>query len=80
MEADSIWLGITDEAEEGAWVTDRNNTDAIYTNWLEGEPNNYHNEDCALMYLTSGRYVQPGKWNDFPCCAEFAFVCEYKLF
>ena len=54
----SVWLGLTDEYEEGAWqwVTGE---PVDYTNWVDGEPNNSGGtEHYAEMYSFSG------EWND----------------
>jgi hypothetical protein len=61
---DTIWVGISDAAQEGNFVWAGGETSA-YRNWAPGEPNNLSNiEDY-------GRYFQPyhayaGKWNDAP--------------
>lgn len=61
---DTLWVGISDAAEEGNFVWASGESSA-YRNWAPGEPNNLGNiEDY-------GRYFQPthvyaGKWNDAP--------------
>ena len=61
---DTLWVGISDAAQEGNFVWASGDTSA-YRNWAPGEPNNLANiEDY-------GRYFQPyhayaGKWNDAP--------------
>ena len=42
----TVWIGGTDAASEGAWVWSPSNTPLSYTNWYAGEPNNSGNEDC----------------------------------
>ena len=44
----SIWLGLSDYANEGTWVW-YDGEEAIYTNWASGEPSNNSNEDFARM-------------------------------
>ena len=50
------WIGLHDENVEGfyEWVTGEAVT---YTDWFDGEPNNYDNEDYVFTYLS-------GQWND----------------
>ena len=65
------WIGLVDLYEEGTFIwTD--GTDVNYTNWGEGEPNDYYGEDCTHIredFLT---------WNDIACdCYCFSqFVCN----
>ena len=41
-----------------------------YTNWMDGEPNNYKgNEDCTV-YWTDDK-----QWNDYSCYATANFIC-----
>ena len=43
----TVWIGGTDAAVEGAWVWSPTNTPLTYTNWKAGEPNDYGSgEDC----------------------------------
>ena len=52
-----FWIGLTDRKREGRW--EWVSGEAItYTNWYPGEPNNWHNEDYALMNWG-------GRWNDY---------------
>ncbi len=66
-----VWIGLTDQdgpSTEGAFVwTD--GTPRAYTNWGDGEPNNYGNEDCALM-------TSDGRWVDVACDGARAYVVE----
>jgi Lectin C-type domain len=61
------WLGLTDAAVEGDWSTWVNGkrlaADLVDPSaWNPGEPNNFNNEDCAMMPVASS-----GGWNDVDC-------------
>ena len=45
------------------------NTPLSYTNWNAGEPNNWSNEDCVMVYWN-------GKWNDEACTTKNRYVCQ----
>ena len=64
----SVWIGFTDEAEEGnwQWVTGE---EVVYTNWNEGEPNNMNGEEHWAQMFNNG------SWNDFQN-ASLHFVVE----
>lgn len=71
---DTLWVGISDAAEEGTFVWASGETSA-YRNWAPGEPNNLGNIE------NYGRYFQPyhdyaGKWNDAPNQAPSNGVIE----
>ena len=51
--------------------------DFRYTNWREGQPDDYDgNENCVHLYLSD----HVSQWNDMPCVldnpAEAAFACQ----
>ncbi|XP_069184718.1 uncharacterized protein [Procambarus clarkii] len=56
-----LWIGITDEKQEGIWR--RVSDDAVVTDifWGPGQPDNTPQENCILM---DGRDAQ---WNDYSC-------------
>ncbi len=79
---DESWIGITDEAQEGTWLTVTGQPLA-FTNWLQGQPDNKQSrEHFALM--TNREYLgqRPGwKWcdrnNQDLSLHEPGFVCEW---
>ena len=66
---ESVWIGFTDEANEGIfeWV---NGSQSTYTNWNHGEPNNAGGEDYTEL-------LNNGKWNDLPD-HDRKFVIEFS--
>jgi len=64
--ADSLWIGLNDEAVEGTFVW--SNGQALgYTHWAPGEPNNlFRREDHVVMYGS-------GLWNDFPRSSDHLY-------
>ncbi|ROL44498.1 C-type lectin domain family 4 member M [Anabarilius grahami] len=68
---DYFWIGLTDSDVEGRWkwVDGTNMTSGF---WRSGEPNNYNDEDCALIYSTG--------WNDYPCKEALRGICEKIIF
>lgn len=64
----SFWIGFNDIDEEGTWVW-TNGEPVAYTNWAEGEPNNFCGipdcwgapENAAAMFQHLGF-----QWNDIP--------------
>jgi hypothetical protein len=60
---DWTWIGLTDEAQEGAfqWVTGE---PVAFTRWIPGEPNNAGNEHYTFYQRSTGLDGDFG-WNDF---------------
>ncbi len=52
-EVADIWVGITDEGEEGVWVW-VSGEGVSYTNWAEGEPNSGDSYDYGYMHSGNG--------------------------
>jgi|GEM_PF-5338630 len=61
----NYWIGLTDAETEGVWKWVATGEVATYTNWYSGEPNNFEEEDYALI-LNSGfdGGAVSGQWND----------------
>ena len=61
-----LWLGISDELQEGIWIADDGSGPITYTNWNRGEPNNVFGgtEHWGEMdLLTAG-------WNDYVAASD----------
>ncbi|XP_075684466.1 collectin-12 [Rhinoderma darwinii] len=72
----SFWIGLTDKDEENAWKW-LDGTIPNFTNWREGQPDNWNSEkgageDCAGILYT-------GLWNDFTCEDFNKFICEKDI-
>ncbi|XP_039369640.1 macrophage mannose receptor 1-like isoform X2 [Mauremys reevesii] len=73
MKAPSSWMGLTDQALEGAWIwVDGTHSAANASYWQRGEPNGGQKENCALAR-------QDGHWYDAPCTEQHHWVCEGEL-
>ena len=57
--SERLYIGFNDIAVEGTWVWTSGDP-VTYTNWDSGEPNNFLNEDWAVM-----NWDAPGNWNDW---------------
>lgn len=66
--ARAVWLGISDAAAEGTWVTQIGGVQT-YLSWDTGQPDNFFNEDFAV--INDG-----GKWNDVGGSGNQRYVCE----
>ncbi len=63
------WLGATDAAREGRFVW-ADGTEATYTAWADGQPDDANGEDCV-------HYFEWGPvWNDLPCEERLGVLCE----
>ena len=71
-----IWLGITDDANEGQWRDLDGQPLGGFQPWAFLEPNNGgiggDEENCGEMY-------DGGSWNDAACTATRRYVCECDL-
>ncbi len=69
-----FWLGLTDAAAEGTWLTVHGTAPPWY-GWKDSEPNNStatnaDGQDCA------GFVTSTNAWHDLDCLSPVAFVCE----
>ena len=73
----SVHIGITDQNEEGHWRwTDGSQWG--FTKWARGQPDNWRNEDCAVLWNSDHSNQQWKKfWVDIACDTNAAYVCSY---
>ena len=67
--ASTVWIGLTDAAKEGRWLSPRGEMVTMAA-WAAGEPNNAGEEDCVELVVATG------EWNDLACRERRPFVCE----
>ena len=70
-----LWIGYTDQVEEGVWEWEWDDSD--YTYWNGGQADyggGDPGEDCAGF-----RYNGNGVWNDYPCTESRYYICEADL-
>ncbi|MGX9105269.1 lectin-like protein, partial [Escherichia coli] len=73
-EWDAIWLGATDELQEGEWKWVNHNP-LSFTKWAEQQPNNKGNEEHYMILWLKGR-----GWCDQPLVSPLHkpnYVCEW---
>uniref|UniRef100_A0A8B9JJG8 C-type lectin domain-containing protein n=1 Tax=Astyanax mexicanus TaxID=7994 RepID=A0A8B9JJG8_ASTMX len=71
------WIGLTDAVKEGDWKWVDGS--ALTTEfWWTGEPNNYQNDDCAIIsYQKANSDILT--WADYPCHHPVVGICERVL-
>lgn len=71
-----LWVGIERDCDNDELYWE-DGTDIEYSNWLEGQPDNFEGkENCGHLYLTGER---EGSWNDRPCNSpdeSIAYMCQ----
>lgn len=69
----ALFLGGTDESNEGHWTWKHSGYPINIQFWAPGEPNDKTgNEDCLHMR----RDLSYGGWNDISCDTKFFYICE----
>ncbi|XP_030053358.1 CD209 antigen-like protein B isoform X5 [Microcaecilia unicolor] len=72
--SENYWIGLNDKDKEGDWRwVDR--SPLSFTFWLNGEPNNHNEEDCAHLVYNAATKAQ---WNDINCDNTFRWICEKR--
>ncbi|XP_069129322.1 uncharacterized protein [Argopecten irradians] len=57
-----VWIGANDKDVEGEWVWGHGDP-ASFTDWRDGDPDNWGNEDCAIISIQG--------WHDVSCSSTF---------
>ena len=69
---ESFWIGVNDIDIEGDWVWESDKSKLLFSDWHDGEPNNYKNGDCCQIKWHNLLY----RWNDEPCHSSCLYICE----
>ena len=69
---EEFWFGANDIDIEDDWVWESDKSKLLFSNWLDGEPNNYVDEDCGIMRWHNSQY----RWNDGDCQRLYLYICE----
>ncbi len=69
-----LWIGLTDIAVEGRYVWNSTGDVTTYTFWVNGQPNNYYNQDYCVLNSD-----EIGRWHDVHPTYEAASMCEQTL-
>ena len=69
--SDHFWLGITDAAVEGEWLSQSSSSPVGFTNWQSGsgEPNGGTGSACARM-------ANGGSFKDTSCTTDYFPLCK----
>ncbi|XP_048772005.1 collectin-11-like [Ostrea edulis] len=71
----SFYIGVNDIFLEGEWVYAYVRTPLkVQPPWINGGPDNFHEEDCVELYSTND-----GKWTDVKCTTRLYYICEYDI-
>jgi hypothetical protein len=76
-----FWIGFNDIEVEGNWVW-VSGMPVVYTNWAEGEPNDFEGEDAAIMNWEGPDCEPPclgDTWNDLDINGDLRGVVERSL-
>ncbi|XP_039949387.1 C-type lectin BML-2-like isoform X1 [Bactrocera tryoni] len=70
-----FWLGTTDLAVEGKFMSHYNGRAMPYAKWSRGQPDdNQKREDCVHLWPVNNIYFM----NDYPCYSEGYALCEMR--
>jgi len=79
---DQWWIGATvhgphGDHNQGNWLWDHGNKTVTWFDWYDGEPNDWHSQDC-LTYLKDQDIFGYGvyHWNDWGCNYVARYICE----
>nr|XP_014103089.2 C-type lectin 37Db-like [Bactrocera oleae] len=70
-----FWLGVTDLAEEGKFMSLKDGRPMLYAKWSGGQPDNAgQNEDCVHLWAVNNIFHM----NDNDCMAKLYAICELR--
>ncbi len=69
-----FWIGLVWHVNSNRWAWS-DNSDPVYTNWREGEPNGNANSPCGHMIHNNPSPIN-GYWNDASCSYQTGLVCK----
>lgn len=70
-----FWIGLNDIAVEGTFVW-ASGEPVAYTNWCVGEPNNFNDEDAAIINWAHAPLQFGDCWNDLNPAAQLRGIVE----
>ncbi|MEO1626479.1 MAG: lectin-like protein, partial [Bacteroidota bacterium] len=76
--APSAYIGLHDENQEGSWEW-LNGDDFTYSNWIDGQPNNYNNAQHYVEIFGKNTAYR-GKWNDQYGYEKREFIMEVPCY
>jgi len=74
-----MWIGASDQKEEGKWLWVDSTPVDKEKGWEPGEPDSglgLIDEDCAMANYQGNLWDHPGQWIDYGCDHKKSFVCE----
>ncbi|XP_039949396.1 C-type lectin 37Db-like [Bactrocera tryoni] len=70
-----FWLGATDLADEGKFMSLKDGRPMLYAKWSGGQPDNAgQNEDCLHLWPVNNIF----RMNDENCMAQHYAICELR--
>ncbi|XP_050321121.1 C-type lectin 37Db-like isoform X2 [Bactrocera neohumeralis] len=71
----NFWLGLTDLADEGKFMSLKDGRPMLYAKWAGGQPDNAgQNEDCVHLWAFENIFYM----NDNNCMAQHYAICELR--
>ncbi|XP_065357557.1 lectin subunit alpha-like [Calliphora vicina] len=67
-----LWVGAVANGNDRLYVWISTGNKVTYTNWYEGEPDFYNNNEYCLQTGWSNKI----QWNDHECHKQFGLICE----
>ncbi|KAH8352256.1 hypothetical protein KR084_003013, partial [Drosophila pseudotakahashii] len=64
----SYWLGISDQAKDGEFISLSSGKPATFLEWQANRPHYNDSDHCVALYMSK-------MWDD-PCSREHNFICQ----